>query len=152
MSNRSITGAANGSAAHSAMSAGDRVMDDSFRSLLFSRVPAEDLAGFSASALATLADSAYAHLAQPRSGGQPVVALRNVTVEQHGKMRELTVLDAVNDDMPFLLDSTLAELVKRGLEPQLVAHPILGVERDGQGGLVGLGGDATAESAQAPRR
>ena len=35
--------------------------------------------------------------------------------------------------MPFLLDSTLAELVEQGYEPLLVAHPILAVERDAEG-------------------
>ncbi len=38
--------------------------------------------------------------------------------------------------MPFLLDSTLAEIVDQGYEPLLVAHPILAVERDAAGALV----------------
>ena len=56
--------------------------------------------------------------------------------------------------MPFLLDSTLAELVEQGYEPRLVAHPILAVRRDGEGRLRELVGpargpvpqDATRES------
>ena len=42
----------------------------------------------------------------------------------------MTVLEVVNENMPFLLDSTLAEIVDEGYEPLLVAHPILAVERD----------------------
>jgi glutamate dehydrogenase len=54
--------------------------------------------------------------------------------------------------VPFLLDSTLAEIVDQGYEPRLVAHPILAVERDGEGGLVRLLGEATAASpSQASR-
>ena len=129
-----------------------RAGEDAFRTLLFARVPAEDLAGFSDSALAAVADAAQRQLAQPRAPGQPAISLENVTIEQKGKMRELTVLNAVNDDMPFLLDSTLAELVKRGLEPKLVAHPILGVERDGAGKLVRLAGDTTTAAGTVPGR
>ncbi len=45
--------------------------------------------------------------------------------------------------MPFLLDSTLAELGERGLSLRLVAHPILAVERGGDGALKRLLGTAT---------
>jgi glutamate dehydrogenase len=125
---------------------------DRFATLLFARVPTEDLAGLGEGGRTSAAASAYRHLARPRKVGQPLIALENVTFERDGKVRELTVLDAVNDDVPFLLDSTLAELVARGLEPQLVAHPILAVERDGEGNLIGLAGDATTETPQAPTR
>jgi glutamate dehydrogenase len=47
------------------------------------------------------------------------------------------VLEVVNDDMPYLLDSTLAELVARGLQAKLVAHPILAVRRGPDGALSG---------------
>ena len=55
----------------------------------------------------------------------------------------MTVLEVINDNMPFLLDSTLAEIVDQGYEPILVAHPILAVERD-EGALRRLLGEATA--------
>jgi glutamate dehydrogenase len=45
------------------------------------------------------------------------------------------ILEAVNDDRPFLLDSTLEELRERGIAPRLVAHPILAVERGTDGKL-----------------
>ena len=58
----------------------------------------------------------------------------------------------VNDNLPFLLDSTLAEMVDQGYEPILVAHPILAVERDAAGALVRLVGETTAAAARAVRR
>jgi glutamate dehydrogenase len=127
-------------------------MEERFRDILFARVPPEDVAGFGDKGLATLAAHAFRHLAAAREQGRPQIALENVTVERNGRTRELTTLDAVNDDVPYLLDSTLAELVARGLEPLLVAHPILAVERDGEGALLGIQGDATTDPSSAPRR
>ena len=40
-----------------------------------------------------------------------------MVTEEH--RREYTVVQVVNDDMPFLLDSTLSELTDQGYEPHL---------------------------------
>jgi len=114
---------------------------------LFGRVPPEDLASYSAEALADLAGDARRHLAQPRvAGSRSGLQLRDVTVRRLGRPWDLTVLDVVNDNRPFLLDSTLAELNQQGLAPYLVAHPILGVERDAAGALVRVVGETTANA------
>src|SRR5690606_31555336 len=56
------------------------------------------------------------------------------------------IVEVVNDDMPFLVDSVTAELNRRGYTVHLVIHPIMPVRRD-QGRFVGIGGgDAAAES------
>ena len=44
-----------------------------------------------------------------------------------------SVLEIVNDDMPFLVDSVLAELADRGVDVRFVVHPVLTVERDKAG-------------------
>jgi len=36
--------------------------------------------------------------------------------------REISVLEVLNDNMPFLFDSTMAELAEQGIEVTLVAH------------------------------
>ena len=61
-----------------------------------------------------------------------------------GHVRDVTLLQSVNDNKPFLLDSTLAELESGGREPLFVIHPILGVERDAAGTLVRLAGEGEA--------
>ncbi len=119
---------------------------------LFGRVPPEDLAAYSPGALADLAGAAFEHLKAPRAGRGPDLRLVDLEVERDGRRRDVTVLEVVNDNMPFLLDSTLAEIVDQDYEPILVAHPILAVERDPAGGLVRLVGEATAASAQAVTR
>ncbi len=113
---------------------------------LFGRVAPEDLTAYTPEALADLALAARAHLAAARPGRTTsAVRLSDAEVEQGGRRRDLTVIEAVNANRPFLLDSTLAEIVARGYRPRLVAHPILGVERDAEGALVRVVGETTAQ-------
>ncbi|KAB0266441.1 NAD-glutamate dehydrogenase [Microvirga brassicacearum] len=118
-----------------------KMVPPTFVPVLFGRVPAEDLAPYSSLALADLAAAAYAHLRSPRSKHADI-RLLDLEVERDGRSREVTILEVVNDNMPFLLDSTLAEIVDEGYEPLLVAHPILAVERDEAGHLVRFFGEA----------
>src|SRR3954470_9625635 len=119
---------------------------------LFSRVPAEDIAPYSPQALADLAATAYEHLAARRKGDAADIRLIDVSVERQGRERDITVIEVVNANMPFLLDSTLAELVEQGYEPRIVAHPILATERDAKGALIRLVGEATAAAPVGARR
>ncbi|WP_375463791.1 NAD-glutamate dehydrogenase [uncultured Methylobacterium sp.] len=120
---------------------------------LLGRVPPEDLAAYSAEALADLALAARAHLAEPRvPGAASGLRLHDVGLSRDGRMRDLTVVEVVNDNRPFLLDSTLAALTEQGLTPHLVAHPILGVERDGAGNLLRVVGETTADAHGALNR
>src|SRR5437868_10782753 len=95
-----------------------------FREILFGRADPEDLARYTTDDLDRLAAGAYAHLAEPRVAGRADVRLIDHSIAGDPAPREFTVLEVVNDDMPFLLDSTLAELVAQDIEPALVVHPI----------------------------
>jgi glutamate dehydrogenase len=53
--------------------------------------------------------------------------------------------------MPFLVDSTMAELTEQGIEVALVAHPIIAVERDEQGKLLRFYGETLPEGAKGER-
>ena len=114
---------------------------------LFGRVTPEDLASYGAGALAELAGRARSFLSEPRRPGDPArLRLSEGELARDGRAREMTILEVVNDNRPFLLDSTLAELAEQGLSAQLVAHPILGVERDGGGALIRVVGETTADA------
>ncbi|MCJ2133154.1 NAD-glutamate dehydrogenase [Methylobacterium sp. J-026] len=114
---------------------------------LLGRVTPEDLASYQADALADLAARARAFLADPRRPGDPArMRLSDVDLVRDGRRREMTILEVINDNRPFLLDSTLAELTEQGLSPDLVAHPILGVERDAGGALIRVVGETTADA------
>lgn len=100
--------------------------------LFFARVPAEDCNALPPGALAVLA----ARLGALQARRQPGEAL--VVVEPLAPLIGMpgTAVCVINDNMPFLLDSTLAALVERNLDVRLVAHPILAIERDGTGALI----------------
>ena len=113
-----------------------------FRHILFARVPPEDLAPFDAAGLAQVAATSYGHLERPREPGAPMIVMAESALERGGRLSDISTLDVVNDDMPFLLDSTLTALARHGHEPNLVAHPILSLERGPAGGLERLIGEA----------
>ena len=50
-------------------------------------------------------------------------------------LKSVSVVQALNDDMPFLVDSLLAHMAEKGLEVRLLTHPVLRVERDAKGNL-----------------
>lgn len=50
-----------------------------------------------------------------------------------------TVLQTMNTDMPFLLDSIAAEVARQGFEALLVFHPVIQVVRDEQGRVSAIG-------------
>jgi glutamate dehydrogenase len=134
------------------LEAGHTAVPPTFVRDLYGRVPPEDLASYAPQTLAALAADAYEHLKAPRAGEGEDVRLLDVEIERKGRRRDVTVLEIINDNMPFLLDSTLAEIVDGGYEPLLVAHPILAVERDADGALVRLVGEATGSTRLGVRR
>jgi glutamate dehydrogenase len=115
----------------------------SFAELLFGRTTLEDLATYNASCLAVLAEAAWEHVAK-RTPGEADLRVTNPTMPDG---REISVVEVLNDNMPFLFDSTMAELNEQGIEVKLVAHPILAVERDQEGRLTHFYGDALTQAA-----
>ena len=104
-----------------------------FAEELFAQVDAGEFEAHDTAALALLAAGAFESF-HIRPAGEPKVVLRDRTL----KDTDFLVIDIVNDDMPFLLDSVVGELRGRGLVPELVAHPIFEVRRDREGGLASL--------------
>ncbi|MGB7256936.1 MAG: NAD-glutamate dehydrogenase [Pseudolabrys sp.] len=119
---------------------------ETFAAQLFGRAVPEDVARYVPEDLAALADRAWQYLAQ-RAMHAPKIRCDLVKLSGSGDQTAITVIEIVNDDMPFLVDSVMGELSERGLDVRLVAHPVLGVERDAAGRLIGLGA-ADAASAQ----
>ncbi|MCE2968790.1 MAG: NAD-glutamate dehydrogenase, partial [Burkholderiales bacterium] len=111
---------------------------------LFAEADPDDLAARSAEDLAGAVLSQWQWGAQRKSATAKVRVI-SPTVAEHGWAARHTVIQIVNDDMPFLVDSTVMELNRQGLTLHLILHPIFGVQRDGAGGLVAL-----APRAQAP--
>ena len=90
---------------------------------------------------AALAQLRAAELRQP---GEVKLRVYNPKLEQHGWQSTHTVVEIVNDDMPFLVDSVSVELTRHRLGIHLVIHPVLAVRRDHSGHLLDLGAVAEA--------
>ncbi|WP_029353499.1 NAD-glutamate dehydrogenase [Bosea sp. 117] len=108
-----------------------------FAARLFGRAVAEDVRLYSAHELAELARAAFAHLKRRTTRGADIRVFLPEPADGE-RLGEVTVIEILNDDMPFLLDSAMAELNAQGLVASLVVHPILKVERDAAGTLHGL--------------
>jgi glutamate dehydrogenase len=105
-----------------------------FLAKLFGLAAPEDLRRYAAAELADAAEHAWVFLAQ-RSPGAP-----KIRIEPSAALGGVSVLEIVNDDMPFLVDSIVGELNRRGLGIRLFVHPVIAVERDSAGRLVGFEG------------
>jgi glutamate dehydrogenase len=109
--------------------------------------PAAEVVGHDPAQLAGLALE-HLRLAARRTPGTPVL-------DVHRAADGRAVLRVVVDDMPFLVDSVTAEVVRQGVAPEHVVHPIVVVRRDPEGELIAFcdsadagacGADALAES------
>jgi glutamate dehydrogenase len=61
------------------------------------------------------------------------VRLFNPTMAEHGWNLSHTVMEIVNDDMPFLVDSIIGEMNVAERNIHLIIHPVLTVRRDAEG-------------------
>jgi len=71
-------------------------------------------------------------LGAQRQPGTPTIRLFNPTVES-GWGLEHTVVEMVNDDMPFLVDSVSAEIQRRDRKIHLLLHPVIRTVRNASG-------------------
>ncbi|BDD93432.1 NAD-glutamate dehydrogenase [Pandoraea sp. NE5] len=79
--------------------------------------------------------AAMAHwqLGQKFVSGEPRIRIYNPTLDQHGWHCSHTVVEIVNDDMPFLVDSVTMEINRQGLALHSAFHPVYRIKRDGAG-------------------
>ncbi|TCO50710.1 NAD-glutamate dehydrogenase [Actinocrispum wychmicini] len=102
--------------------------------LYYRYVPPEEVVDFSPTDLVGAVRS-HLDLAGQRVPGRPEVRAVNPTAEADGWSTRATVIQVVTDDMPYLVESVSAELVRSGVQVQRVVHPIVVVRRDVAGTL-----------------
>src|SRR5438132_187783 len=125
-------------------SAGDTPIE--FVTGLFAHAAPEDLLRYDPVQLAALAEGAWSFL-QVRKPGTPKIRFEGPSPSPAAHRRSDSVLEIVNDDMPFLLDSVLGELNDRGLSVRFVVRPVFSVTRDASGRLVAFHGMHAAPGA-----
>jgi glutamate dehydrogenase len=94
-------------------------------------LPAEWLASNASEAMAFIAD-------KPK--GRHKISVRRLVGGGNGEPPPGSIVEILNDDMPFLVDSVLGELQARGLTVRLLFHPIFRTQRDKAGHLATIAG------------
>ena len=121
--------------------------------MMFGKVAAEDLLRLSVPEREQLARHAIEHLQYVHSYTEDTDVksssnIKNASIRLiNDCLNNTSILEVINDDMPFLLDSTLAELNEQGLEPKLVAHPILNIERNQNNDIISITGNSSKTSS-----
>ena len=119
---------------------GGRAGDDAsaFASAFYQRMSPDELPLHGADGWAALADDflAFAKLRKP---GTASVRLYNPTLAKEGWESPHTVLQIVNDDMPFLVDSVTMALAERGIGVHVLGHPLVRITRDKAGRVKSVG-------------
>lgn len=106
-----------------------------FATAFYTRGAAEDLVRYSVEELVEFAKIAWDDF-QVHEQGTHRVSITNPELKiKDARASELTVIEVVNDNMPFLVDSVMDEIQESKLEVHLVLHPIFIVERDAKGKL-----------------
>ena len=108
-----------------------------FVNAYYEQVAADDLIERRADDLYGAALSLW-NFARKRMPGQPKVRAFNPTVEEHGWQSTHTIIEIVNDDMPFLVDSVTMEVNRHSQMLHLILHPIMRVRRQADGELAAL--------------
>ena len=83
--------------------------------------------------------------ARKRKPGSANVRVFNPTLNDDGWESQYTVLQIVNDDMPFLVDSVSMALAEMGVGVHVLGHPLVRMSRDAAGKLQAVG-EGKAES------
>jgi glutamate dehydrogenase len=111
----------------------------------YEHVPPADVAEKSPRDLCGAALSLW-RFAERRRPGQAKIRVYNPDPAKDGWSSRHTIVEIVNDDMPFLVDSVTGAINSSGRIVHLVIHPILAVERTPDGRLGALDGAGLRES------
>jgi len=117
-----------------------------FNQAFYTNVMASDLAGFSPTDRERITASIW-NLAATRAPGRAKMRVFNPSPVADGWTVDHTVIEIINDDMPFLVDSVTTAMQKRGLTVHFVIHPVFQVQRDRQGKLLKLVTEADKKAA-----
>jgi glutamate dehydrogenase len=107
---------------------------EAFLREFYRNVPAEDLRGRADADALAAAASIWSFLADRKLGRAKIRV-----VEAPPWTGGRSVVEIVNDDMPFLVDSVTAAINRLDHVANLVIHPIISVERDTEGHAVTIG-------------
>jgi glutamate dehydrogenase len=103
----------------------------------YARVAPEDIVSTSPEHLYG-APTSLLKAAATRKVDKPIVRAWNPDKKKDGWKTPHTVVEVINDDMPFLVDSITQGLAQAGWGVQLAVHPIVVVQRNSAGKIIDL--------------
>jgi len=111
---------------------------EAFAGAFYKRMGEDELPKHTPEGWAALA-SDFLDFARVRRAETAKVRLFNPSLKTHGWESPHTVLQIVNDDMPFLVDSVTMALTEQGIGVHVLGHPVVRSRRDKAGKLVAVG-------------
>ncbi|HKM57814.1 MAG TPA: NAD-glutamate dehydrogenase [Chthoniobacterales bacterium] len=111
-----------------------KIRAETFVRQYYSQVDPEDLAERS---IPKLCGAALAHLnfIEEFKSGTPKLRVYNPQSQKDRWESPHTVIEIVNDNMPFLVDSVAMEVNRQGMTLHLIIYPVIRTKRDANGGL-----------------
>ena len=94
-----------------------------------------DFENYSTEVLYNFALSAFKFINFERKKGY-IVRIYNPQKSEDNFESPYTIIEIINDDMPFLVDSTVAFLDKQSIKINNIIHPVLHVNRDNSGKFI----------------
>ncbi|MBK6637961.1 MAG: NAD-glutamate dehydrogenase [Rhodocyclaceae bacterium] len=117
--------------------------------IFFGAIDSGDLASRSVSSWVEIV-LGYLAFADTYSAGAPKLRIVDPVTDAQGWGAGTSLVQVINADKPFLVDSVTMELHRQGYHPQLVVHPLIAATRSADGCLAGLtvpqAGSSGAES------
>ena len=109
-----------------------------FAQAFYKRMEADEFPHHSAAEWAALAADTL-EFARQRKAGKANVRVFNPTLKANGWESPHTVLQIVNDDMPFLVDTVTMALAELGVGVHVLGHPVIRFNRDKAGKVTAVG-------------
>ncbi|MBX9899726.1 MAG: NAD-glutamate dehydrogenase [Burkholderiaceae bacterium] len=109
-----------------------------FVSAYFENTDPDEIGTRGAATLFAIANAHWRLLDAPRAAQTPKVRVFNPTLAEDGFVSDHTVVQIVNDNMPFLVDSVTMAINRSGRTAHWIVHPLLSVARDSQGGITSV--------------
>ncbi len=119
---------------HSKIAASDHTAADTMLDRYFSDTDDADFATRPASDWSAIIVNHLA-FAKDFQSGAPKMRIFTPKTGEQGWQANCTVIEFINDDMPFLVDSIAMEINRQGIAIQQIAHPLYDASRDKHGAL-----------------
>lgn len=116
-----------------------------FLSAFAGKITDDDLGLMDAQTLMRIAGTHY-DMMHKRKPGKAIIRVHNPVTDDKDWPLSHTVIDFVDDDMAFQIDSITAEMTRLGQTISLITHPLLHVTRDAKGKITDCQAEATAKT------